>query len=206
MKGCPTPALSGVGYARNPEKCLRLVVRVPHPRLKRGGFLASMTKLKHFDNDPTIRFITFSCCRRQPYLNLINAREILIDQIDSARNKNFFKLLGYVIMPEHVHLVIYPLPNTRVGYLIGGIKSHMAKKYFISANIGSGDIPRVFWQKRCYDHNCRTVSSVREKINYCHDNPVKRGLVDSPGDWRWSSYNWYCGKRDVPLWIDSYEL
>lgn len=165
-----------------------------------------MPRLKHFDNDHTARFITFSCYRRQPYLNPTAAKEILIKQIALARKKHFFKLLGYVIMPEHVHLVIYPSPDTRVGYLIGGIKSHTARKYFISANINSGDFPRVFWQKRCYDHNCRTVSSVREKINYCHKNPVKRGLVDSAGDWIWSSYNWYCGRHDVPLSIDEYEL
>jgi len=139
-------------------------------------------------------------------LNLPNAKEILIKQIEMARNRHSFKLLGYVLMPEHVHLVIYPLPDTRVGYLIGAIKSHMAKRYFTSADINSGNFLNVFWQKRCYDHNCRTVSTVKEKINYSHNNPVKRGLVKSPGEWLWSSYNWYCGKRDVPISIDSYEF
>jgi len=139
-------------------------------------------------------------------LNLPNAKEILIKQIEMARNRHSFKLLGYVLMPEHVHLVIYPLPDTRVGYLIGAIKSHMAKRYFTSADINSGNFLNVFWQKRCYDHNCRTVSTVKEKINYSHNNPVKRGLVKSPGEWLWSSYNWYCGKRDVLISIDSYEF
>ena len=165
-----------------------------------------MPKLKHLDNYHTVRFITFSCYRRQPYLNLTNAKEILINQIELSRNRNSFKLLGYVIMPEHVHLVIYPLPNTKVGYLIGAIKSHMAKRYFLSAKINQSNCPNVFWQKRCYDHNCRMVSTTKEKINYCHNNPVKRGLVESPDDWQWSSYNWYCGKRDVPIAIDSFEL
>ena len=165
-----------------------------------------MPKLKNFDNYHNVRFITFSCYRRQPYLNLPKAKEILIRQIEMARNRHSFKLLGYVLMPEHVHLVIYPLPDTRVGYLMGAIKSHMAKRYFISADVNSGNYPNVFWQKRCYDHNCRTLSAVKEKINYSHNNPVKRGLVKPPGDWRWSSYNWYYGKRDVPIAIDSYEL
>jgi putative transposase len=165
-----------------------------------------MPKLKHLDDYHTVRFITFSCYRRQPYLNLPYAKEILIDQIGMARKRHSFKLLGYVLMPEHVHLVIYPQPNTRVGYIIGAIKSHMAKRYFISVDINSGNLPNVFWQKRCYDHNCRSVSAAKEKINYIHNNPVKRGLVKSPGDWRWSSYNWYCGKRDVPISIDSYEF
>ncbi|MGH8014614.1 MAG: hypothetical protein ACREBV_00290 [Candidatus Zixiibacteriota bacterium] len=44
-----------------------------------------------------------------------------------------------------------------------------------------------------------------EKINYCHNNPVRRGLAFEPSDWRWSSYNWYIGERDVPIEIDEFE-
>jgi putative transposase len=165
-----------------------------------------MTKLKHYDNDHSVRFINFSCYRRQPYLNLPNAKEILARQIILSREINSFKLLGYVFMPEHVHLVIYPLPETKVGPMIGSIKSHMATKYFHVNRMDSTKTPHVFWLKRCYDYNCRSMSEVKEKINYCHNNPVTRGLVDNPGDWIWSSYNWYCGNRDVPISIDEYEL
>jgi REP element-mobilizing transposase RayT len=66
----------------------------------------------------------------------------------------------------------------------------------------SGQQRRAFWQPRCYDHNCRTRDTVLERINYCHNNPVARGLVDEPGQWRWSSYNWYAGRSDVPLAMD----
>jgi len=165
-----------------------------------------MPKLKHFDNEHTVRFITFSCYRRQPNLDPLPAKEILVEQIAAAREKHSFKLLGYVIMPEHVHLVIFPKSGTKVGYLIGEIKSITARRYFASVDISLPDSKRVLWEKRCYDHNCRNVLSVREKINYCHNNPVKRGLVDAPGEWFWSSYNWYMGKRDVPLLIDEQEI
>ena len=157
-----------------------------------------MPKLKHFDDENTARFITFSCYRRQPNLDTLPAKEIFVEQIGAAREKHSFKLLGYVIMPEHVHLVIFAKSGTRVGSLIGEIKSFTARRYFASVNIVLPESKRVFWEKRCYDHNCRNVLSVREKINYCHNNPVKRGLVDAPGEWPWSSYNWYIGKRDVP--------
>jgi hypothetical protein len=60
-------------------------------------------------------------------------------------------------------------------------------------------------QRRCYDNNCRTSERVREKIEYCHNNPVVRKLVSAPGQWQWSSYNWYIGKRDVPIRIDTFE-
>jgi len=139
-------------------------------------------------------------------MNLANAKELLVEQIDISRSNNGFKLLGYVFMPEHIHLVILPEANTKVGLLIGAIKMRMSKKYFQLTAIGAPDKMNVFWQKRCYDHNCRMVDMVREKINYCHNNPVKRGLVESPADWLWSSYNWYQGKKDVPISIDEFEL
>ena len=60
-------------------------------------------------------------------------------------------------------------------------------------------------QGRCYDHNCRTPMSTREKTEYCHRNQLTRGLVKEPGKWRWSSYNCYEGVAGVPLEIDSVE-
>ena len=58
----------------------------------------------------------------------------------------------------------------------------------------------------CYDHNCRTLETVLEKINYCHNNPVRAGLVGDPGDWKWSSYGWYQGDIDVPIIMDKIEI
>ena len=47
---------------------------------------------------------------------------------------------------------------------------------------------------------------VVEKINYCHNNPVKVGLISEPGQWSWSSYNWYNGANEVPLEVDGVEV
>ena len=131
--------------------------------------------------------------------------KLLIKHIDAARAKHAFKLLGYVIMPEHAHLVMLPPDAMKLGLVIGEIKSKMAREYF-AIEMGSSPNKRVFWQKRCYDHNCRTPGIVREKILYCHNNPVRRGLASEPGRYVWSSYNWYDGRRDVPLLMDDYEL
>ena len=59
----------------------------------------------------------------------------------------------------------------------------------------------MFWDKRCYDHNCRSPQTVVEKIRYCHNNPVTRGLVSDPAEWKWSSYNAQLGRPDVPLTV-----
>jgi putative transposase len=164
-----------------------------------------MPKLRHYDNLGTARFVTFSTYRRGEYLVEPEAPELLIRYLKDARVKHAIKFLGYVIMPDHIHLVLLPPDGTKLGLVVAEIKSRTAREYF--AIFGSGlDGPRVFWQKRCYDHNCRTIDTVREKIVYCHANPVKRGLVQDPADYPWSSYNWYDGRRDVPFEMDAYEF
>ncbi|MEK7775476.1 MAG: transposase [Candidatus Zixiibacteriota bacterium] len=173
-----------------------------------------MPLLKHFDNLNTGRFVTFTCYRRQKLLTAPSVICVFLHALDDARKKYHFRLYAYVIMPEHVHLVMHPLDGTLLGPLIGEIKSKSGAKIVADSLIQlpdncsverSGQTRWVFWQPRCYDHNCRTPETALEKINYCHNNPVKRGLVAEPGDWRWSSYNWYIGKRDVPIEIDEFE-
>ena len=107
-------------------------------------------------------------------------------------------------MPEHVHLVLLPPEGMRLGLVIREIKSRSAKRYFAVTDVAPQGQKHVSGQRRCYDHNCRSIESVREKVRYCHNNPVARGLVNAPGDWEWSSYNWYRGRRDVPLTVDDF--
>lgn len=164
-----------------------------------------MPRLKHYDDLGTARFVTFCCYRMEANLSDSLSRDLLIENIRQARLKHGFKLMAYVIMPEHVHLVLWPPDGMKLGLVIREIKSKMARKYF-ALTMPEITGTRVFWQKRCYDHNCRTPESVREKIKYCHNNPVRRGLAQEPGNYEWSSYNWYQGKRDVPLTIDEVEI
>jgi len=165
-----------------------------------------MTKLRHYDNLGTARFVTFNCYRELPSLNSNMAKELLIKYIEMARDKHSIKIMGYVIMPNHVHLVMLPEKDMKLGLVIREIKSRMAKEYFARMENLSRGAQRVFWQKRCYDHNCRTPETTKEKIIYCHNNPVRRGLVKSPGNWKWSSYNWCQGNKNVPLQMDEMEF
>ena len=115
-------------------------------------------------------------------------------------------------MPEHVHLVIHPADGLRIGQWIGELKSKSARKIFANGHpaakrlsVRNGDYRRnQFWQPRCYDHNCRSVSTVKEKIEYCHKNPVTRGLVETPGEWKWSSFGWYDGEKNGPIEMDEF--
>ena len=165
-----------------------------------------MTELRHYDNEGTARFVTFNCYRSLPSLVTQRARQIFIEYLEMTRCKHRFRILGYVIMPEHVHLVLHPPDGMKLGLVIREIKSRSARQWFSESPPPTVNVRRVFWQRRCYDHNCRTIRAVREKINYCHTDPVRRGLVKEPGQWQWSSYNWYQGQVDVPLRVDSIEL
>jgi len=171
-------------------------------------------KLKHFDHDGRARFITFCIHHQIPILTNDPFRQILVDSIDDVRRQDGFRLLAYIIMPEHVHLVIIPGDDTRAGTLVGEIKrvsslriheilleneSRLIHKFIVQRDRHS---PFALWKRRCHDHNCRTDDAVWSRVEYCHFNPVTRGLVRNPEDWIWSSYRWYLGKRNVPLQID----
>ena len=170
-----------------------------------------MPKLRHFDHLNTARFITFTCFHRQKLLTDEAVISEFLDQVIKTFRSRFIRIFAYVVMPEHVHLVLHPPDSVTLGPVIGELKSKSAARIIskklidlptICYVIRKGVSRRAFWQPRCYDHNCRTRETVIEKINYCHNNPVKRLLVKDPGDWPWSSFNWYRGMSDVPLEMD----
>ena len=181
-------------------------VRVRYP--------ANMPLLRHYDHLNTARFITFSCYRRHKLLVAPPVIELFLETLQMIRSRRGLRVFGYVVMPEHVHLVVHPPESLKLGPVIGELKSKSASAIISRGLVElpgdcrvskNGHARWAFWQPRCYDHNCRTPETVLEKINYCHNNPVKRGLVPSPGDWAWSSYNWYEGQSDVPLEIDEFD-
>jgi putative transposase len=171
-----------------------------------------MPRLRHIENTGTGRFVTFSCYRRHRYLSDSASRQALLDELAFLRTEHQIKILGYVIMPEHVHLVLDPPDGCRLGVLIGQMKARSARRTLSHLQEKGGrslkraDGKPAVWQRRCYDHNCRTMDIVVEKIRYCHNNPVSRGLVSKPEDWPWSSYRWYHGRRESEFEIDGVEL
>jgi putative transposase len=92
-----------------------------------------------------------------------------------------FDVVGYVVMPEHVHLLLSEPAKELLGAGLQALKLSVAKRAK----------QRPFWQARYYDFNVFTEEKRVEKLRYMHANPVKRGLVDRPEDWVWSSYRFY---------------
>lgn len=170
-----------------------------------------MPKLRHYDHLNTARFVTFSCYHRHKLLTKPSVISAFLKTLKTICTRYTIRLIGYVVMPEHVHLIVLPPEDLRLGPVIGELKSKSASLIITEGLINLPDDCRisrdgrerqVFWQARCYDHNCRTYDTILEKINYCHNNPVKRGLVSEPGQWRWSSFSWFDGSTEVPIEMD----
>jgi putative transposase len=126
-------------------------------------------------------FLTFSSFRRQPYLSTVAAMELFEDALERVRLRYLFAVAGYVIMPEHVHLLVNEPGRGPLSRTVQALK--------LSVSMRSRERP--FWQAHYYDFNVSSHQKFVEKLRYIHRNPVKRGLVTKPEEWLWSSYRHY---------------
>lgn len=170
--------------------------------------------LHHYDHDGRARFVTFCTHRKLPLLSCTLFKDLVVDTILTVCRETESRLLAYVVMPEHVHIVLVPPEAATLGPLVGRIKMLSAPgiiaelKLRKSRLLAQLEVVRdqekrlALWQRRCYDHNCRTIESVWEKVNYCHNNPVKRHLSALPESYEWSSAKYYIDSVNTLLEID----
>ncbi len=136
--------------------------------------------LKRFQEAESLHFITFSCFHRLPLLERPAARETVEAVLEQTRAKHHARVYAYVLMPEHVHLLVNEPPLILLAQFLKAVKQVTSRKL-------RG--PREkFWQGRYYDSNVRGENARSEVIRYIHRNPAKRGLVAMPEDWPWSSF------------------
>ena len=177
-------------------------------------------KRKSFNIPGHAHYLTFSCYRKRQLLTEDRLCLWLTESLDNARTTHHFNLYAYVIMPEHVHLLIHPQDETYdISQILRRIKGPFSYRVsswyqetltnrlrFLSAKSASGKIQR-FWQPGGgYDRNIHNYEALRKAIEYIEFNPVRRGLVLEPVDWRWSSALTRLGKEDIPLRIDLVSL
>ena len=178
--------------------------------------MAMPSGLKRYYGRGDLHFITFSCYRRLPFLGSSGARNLFVRELARVRREYGFLLLGYVIMPEHVHLLIGEprrgTPSTVLQMLKQRVSRKMRKKRRspprgqLRLNFPEPqENPRSFWQARFYDFNVNTRRKIREKLEYMHRNPISRGLVEHPRDWPWSSWGYYARAGPALLSIDVFQ-
>ena len=146
-------------------------------------------KPKRYQHQRCLHFITFSCYRRMKLFNTAAARDIFEHELERVRRWYGFYVTGYVVMPEHVHLLISEPERAELSLVIQMLKQITSHKLKL---VGA---PR-FWQVRYYDFPVWSQRKRVEKLRYIHRNPVKRGLVARPEDWQWSSFlHWAIGRE-----------
>jgi putative transposase len=154
-----------------------------------------MTKgLVRYQQAGDLHFITFSCYGRKPYLASAAAKELFEASLEKMRRKYGFAVLGYMVMPEHVHLLVNEPSLCTLARALQSLK--------LSVSVQRRERP--FWLHRYYDFNVHSAPKITEKLRYLHRNPVARGLVQKPEDWQWSSFRHYVTGVEGAVKIESF--
>jgi len=126
--------------------------------------------------------------RKPVFANPAYAHEA-IDTLYRLQTLHPFFLFGFVIMPDHCHILLNVPPPETISVIMRQFKSG------VSHNLGIGP----FWQERFH---METPENSKAALKYIHENPVKAGLVDSPERYKWSSASGLWDVTDLETWIE----
>jgi putative transposase len=164
-----------------------------------------------------LHFITSSCYQRRPFLNTPPRRTLLVKILEEVRRRYNFVVVGYVVMPEHIHLIISEPERGTPSTVMQALKQRFARQVLEEWRASQQSVPpRLWeeeelgeghvWQRRFYDFVLWTKDKRGEKLRYMHRNPVKRGLVLEPEQWEWSSYRHYAFGEKGRVLIDEAQM
>ena len=160
-----------------------------------------------FHHSGQSHFVTFCCYHRRRLLTTDESRRIFESALERVRRSFRLQVYGYVVMPEHVHLLLSePQQDTLADVLKSlkqGVSRRLIGKLPLKPKPGLSGAPDHFWQKRYYDFNIRNYPQFVEKLRYIHRNPVKAGLCELPEDWQWSSFRHYATGLEGRVEIES---
>ena len=126
--------------------------------------------------------MTTNVCRRQKTFLNSQIADIVLSALFFLRDKGYYQLYSFVIMPEHLHLIILPQNKKTLSQIMHSLKSYTAKK--INSLLGrSGKI----WQDGFYERIIRNEDDLREKATYIENNPLRKNLVEEPEKYFYSS-------------------
>ena len=184
------------------------------------GVEQSKHKTRRSYNTPGhAHFLTYSCQHRVPLLSSDRVRRWVVESIEAVRREHDTAVWAYVVMPEHVHVLLRPRGlEYEVSRLLGALKrpvSARAKAWMtehdpawlerMTVRRGDRSVFR-FWQAGGgFDRNVWEQRGIHEIVGYIHANPVRRGLVEKPTDWEWSSARFWAGMEGVVMKMDRVE-
>ena len=168
----------------------------------RSCYILSMpTNLHRYYGSGYSHFITTSCYQRRPLLGTPRSRDLFLEVMEQIRQRHQFVVVGYVVMPEHVHLLFTEPERGNPSLVLAALKQTFAHRLLRELRAKTGAQTNALWstpvavghiwQRRFYDFVVFTEKKRVEKLRYMHRNPVQRGLVLKPEDWLWSSFRHY---------------
>ena len=171
----------------------------------------------HFDIEGHVYYITTVVYNRLPIFARPSFVIPLIDSLNFYRYKRTFKLMGYVIMPDHIHLLIWPFGQSPMNDIMRDFKKFTAVRIirqadvearadwltaFATAGAETNRSDNKVWQDSYWDSNVYSDRYLRQKLNYMHRNPLRASLVEQPEDYPYSSYRNYMMGDDSLIEID----
>lgn len=173
-------------------------------------------KRLHFNTPRHAHELTFSCYQKKQFLLDEQSCLFLADAVNLAREKHHLKIWAYVFMPNHVHLLLYPERDVySISAILLTIKQSASRRILIHTrkhnpirlkefSTGQASKKYRFWQDGGgYDRNIISRTTLMKVIDYIHNNPLRKGLVNAPEEWKWSSFpDWY-NEIQGPIPIDN---
>jgi putative transposase len=153
------------------------------------------SRLKRFHESGQTHFVTFGCYHRRKSLSAPEAARIFESALERVRRAFELNVYGYVVMPDHVHLLVSEPQHATLADAIKSLKQGVSRRLICES--------AHFWQKRYYDFNIRDSEQFTEKLRYIHRNPVARDLCERPEHWEWSSFNHYATRCEGTVAIES---
>jgi putative transposase len=164
--------------------------------------------LTRFQHSGQTHFVTFCCYHRRSLFTTDASRRIFESALERVRHSFNLQVYGYVVMPEHVHLLLSEPQRDTLADALKSLKQGVSRRLF--AKIGGPLKPsfglsgeQLFWQKRYYNFNIRDYAQFVEKLRYIPRNPVKAGLCERPEDWQCSSFPHYATGGEGRVEIES---
>jgi putative transposase len=168
--------------------------------------------LERWHGGHDLHFITCSCYRRQPLLGKSDRRDLFLKVLEQVRQRYKWVVIGYVVMPEHFHLLVSepqerPLSTAMQALKLGFARRVLAEQTRLRRTAQLSEPgPQHFWESRYYDFNVCNGRKRVEKPRYMHRNPVKRGLVEAPEMWSWSSFRAYAYQELGPVRVNDWDM
>jgi putative transposase len=146
---------------------------------------------RHFVPNSVV-FLTLVTAERAPVFQAREAVETALGVLRRVKVIHPFKMRGYVILPDHWHLLIW-MRDGRFDQVVHSFKRSAAVALKEPAMAGG-----TVWQKRYYDHVIRDDRDLAKHLDYIHYNPVRHGHVAAPADYPSSSFHHYVSRGWYP--------